>query len=472
LLAVAIAVAWVGIAWNASRVPGEFGALELAPADFGGGVVGDHHGGHARGISVAALHGPAAPPDVRIKLVAQHAKVRLPSGRSVSALTFDGRLPGPELHVREGQLVEVTLVNRDVEEGASIHWHGVDLPNAEDGVAGVTQDSVPPGGGYVYRFRVSVPGTYWYHSHQHSADEVERGLYGALVVEPARSAKAVDVVAVAHTIGGVALLGDSDVEQRRRVAAGTRVRLRVVNASDSLRRFALGGTSFHVVAIDAREKRGGTALTGATIAVPAGGRYDLAFTMPPDPVRLAVQGEHVDLVLAPGPGGAPEAEFGEDFDPATYGAPAVVVPERFDRRFRVDIGKRLGFLRGGLRFGWQWTINGKKYPHMPMFMVQRGETVEFSFANHSGAAHPMHLHGHHMLVIARDGRRVRPWWVDTLEIRPGDRYDVAVFATNPGVWMLHCHILRHAARGLVTHVAYEGVTTPFRMGSASGNQPE
>jgi FtsP/CotA-like multicopper oxidase with cupredoxin domain len=462
----------LGVSWNASRVPREFGALELAPSDYGGGPPAGHHSGHAQGVSVSALHGPAGPPDVRIRLVAQQAKVRLPSGKSVKALTFDGRLPGPELHVREGQLVEATLVNRDIRQGVSIHWHGVDLPNAEDGVAGVTQDSVPPGHSYVYRFRASVPGTYWYHSHQRSADEVERGLYGALVVLPARAASGLDIAAVAHTLDGVALLGASDVEQRRRVAAGTPVLLRLVNSSDSLRRFALAGTSFRVVAIDARAKAGGAPLTGATIAVPAGGRYDLAFTMPSKPVRLAVQGQHVDLILESRSGVPPEAEFGPELDPARYGAPAAAVPRRFDRRFRVDIGKRLGFFRGGMRFGWQWTINGKKYPHMPMFMVQRGEMVEFSFANHSGATHPMHLHGHHMLVIAHDGRRVRPWWVDTLEIRPGDRYDVAVFATNPGVWMLHCHILRHAARGLVTHVAYEGVTTPFRMGSASGNQPE
>jgi FtsP/CotA-like multicopper oxidase with cupredoxin domain len=67
---------------------------------------------------------------------------------------------------------------------------------------------------------------------------------------------------------------------------------------------------------------------------------------------------------------------------------------------------------------------------------------------------------------------VRPWWSDTLQIEPGERYDTAVFARNPGVWMFDCHILRHAARGLVTHVAYEGVTTPYRLGSATGNEPE
>jgi FtsP/CotA-like multicopper oxidase with cupredoxin domain len=107
-----------------------------------------------------------------------------------------------------------------------------------------------------------------------------------------------------------------------------------------------------------------------------------------------------------------------------------------------------------------------------MYMVRRGETVEFSFSNHSGATHPMHLHGHHMLVFTHGGRRVVPWWVDTLDVRPGDDYDVAVFATNPGIWMFHCHNLPHAAQGLVAHVAYEGVSTPFLMGTGSGNEPE
>src|SRR5262249_37650373 len=182
---------------------------------------------HAHGRSLASLHGPAGRPDVRFRLVAHQAEVRLPSGRTVQALTFNGRLPGPELRVHDGDLVEVTLANRDISEGVSIHWHGVDVPNAEDGVSGVTQDTVPRGGSYVYRFRVDVPGTYWYHSHQHSADEVERGLYGALVVLPRRPAKGLDLALVAHSLEGTQLLGSSDREERRHVAPGTPVRLRL-----------------------------------------------------------------------------------------------------------------------------------------------------------------------------------------------------------------------------------------------------
>jgi FtsP/CotA-like multicopper oxidase with cupredoxin domain len=463
------AVAWLVIAWNSSRVPDEFSALEIGTTTDGGGPPA----GHDHNVSVAALHGSHAPPDVRVRLVARHADVRLPSGRVVRALTFDGTLPGPELRVHEGDLLEVTLVNRDVREGVSIHWHGVDVPNAEDGVSGVTQNAVPPGRSYVYRFRADVPGTYWYHSHQHSAGEVERGLYGPLVVLPRRPQPgALDLVEVAHTVGSVNLLGASDREQQRSVRPGTPVRLRLVNSSDTLRAFALAGTPFRVVAIDAREKEGGKALVDEAVDVPAGGRYDLAFSMPATTVRLAVQGQDVGLVLSAGRSVAPEASFDTTFDPATYGTPAAPVPRRFDRRFDVKIGRRLGFFEGGVRLGWQWTLNGKAYPDMPMYKVGRDETIEFRFSNSSKMAHPMHLHGHHMLVLARDGRPVTPWWSDTLEVGAGERYDVAVFSDNPGIWMFHCHNLPHAARGLVTHMAYHGVTTPYRMGSATSNDPE
>ena len=110
-----------------------------------------------------------------------------PPACRLPTLTFDGHVPGPELRVRQGDLVEVTILNRDVDTGVSIHWHGVDVPNAEDGVSGVTQNAVPPGGRHVYRFRVDQVGTFWYHTHQASAREVKRGLFGAFVVEPRQS---------------------------------------------------------------------------------------------------------------------------------------------------------------------------------------------------------------------------------------------------------------------------------------------
>ena len=143
--------------------------------------------GHAARRPVTDLHGPAGAPQRRFTLTAEHTEVRLASGRTVEALTFNRTVPGPELRVHEGDLVEVTLRNKDVTGRRHDPLARGRPPNAEDGVAGVTQDAVLPGGSYTYRFRAEQVGTFWYHAHQASASEVRRGLYGALVIEPATS---------------------------------------------------------------------------------------------------------------------------------------------------------------------------------------------------------------------------------------------------------------------------------------------
>lgn len=149
------------------------------------------HGAHAEASgsvphrSGAELTGPVdEPADRAVTLTAQTATVTLDDGTTVDAWTFDGTVPGPALRVTAGELLEVTLANRDVPDGVTIHWHGLEVPNAEDGVAGVTQDAVHPGESHVYRFRLTRAGTFWYHSHQYSSVQVARGLYGVLVVEP------------------------------------------------------------------------------------------------------------------------------------------------------------------------------------------------------------------------------------------------------------------------------------------------
>ena len=133
-------------------------------------------------------------------------------------------------------------------------------------------------------------------------------------------------------------------------------------------------------------------------------------------------------------------------------------------RFDYRVGRRLGFLDG--RFGDWYTINGRTIPDVPMFMVRRGDVVLMRVSNRTPLVHPMHLHGHHALVVARNGVPATgaPWWVDSLEVDPGESYDLVFVADNPGVWMFHCHNLPHARSGLMTHLMYEGVSTPYRIG--------
>jgi FtsP/CotA-like multicopper oxidase with cupredoxin domain len=157
-----------------------------------------------------------------------------------------------------------------------------------------------------------------------------------------------------------------------------------------------------------------------------------------------------------------------------YGAPTDpgIDVSSFDRDFDYSIGRKPGFIDG--KPGLWWSINGHLYPDMPMMMVREGEVIKVTISNSSGEPHPMHIHGHHALVLSRDGKKATgsPWWFDSLEVRNDETFEIAFVADNPGIWMDHCHNLKHAAEGMVTHLMYEGVTTPYKLGSDSGNEPE
>ncbi|HWH28181.1 MAG TPA: multicopper oxidase domain-containing protein, partial [Mycobacteriales bacterium] len=206
------------------------------------------------------------------------------------------------------------------------------------------------------------------------------------------------------------------------------------------------------------------------VQLTAGGRVDLEVTAP---ARVEVGGGNALLVGdgAPADGGRqPAAEL----DLLTYGraAPVEFDASRPDRTFRYDIGRRPGFLDG--RPGLWWSVNGKLFPDVPMYVVEEGDVVRMRITNDSGESHPMHLHGHHAVVLSRDGVRAAgsPWRVDSLEVADGESYEIAFVADNPGVWMDHCHNLPHAADGLVAHLVYAGVSTPFRVGGSARNEPE
>ncbi len=472
--AIVVLLGWVGWIWHESRLPDTYNVMDYGSHDYGGGDV--PASGHHAGISVADLRGPrAGAADAKFTLTARTESIRLASGRQVEALTFDGISPGPELRVQQGDLVEVTLLNDDIPQGVTIHWHGVDVPNAEDGVAGVTQNAVPPGQRYVYRFRAEQVGTFWYHSHQVSSREVRRGLFGAFVIEPTRSTYGLDLALAAHTFDGVATLNANDGFQSRRVSPGTRVRLRLLNTDGTPRRFTVQGTRFLVLALDGTDLNEPSPIENETLEVAGGGRVDIAFTVPRTPIWISIAETEVGLALNAGGLTRPLADSSDEFDPAGYGKPAETplgASSRFDRRFELTIGHRPGFLDG--RPGLQWTINGGIFPHVPVFVVEKGDLVHVTIGNDTDAVHPMHLHGHHLLVLSRDGVAVSgsPWWADTLNVEAGERYEVAFRADNPGIWMNHCHNLRHAADGLTMHVMYAGVATPFKIGDAAHNEPE
>jgi FtsP/CotA-like multicopper oxidase with cupredoxin domain len=417
------------------------------------------------------------------------------------AWTFDGVVPGPELRVRQGDRVRVTLVNR-LPVSTTIHWHGVPgLPDAEDGVAGITQQAVPPGRSMPYEFVASETGTYWYHSHQDTGNQISRGLFGALVVEPRTGpTEDRDYTVMLHDAigGGVVANGASDL--RLAASPGDRVRLRVVDAvapgmDGGPQAPALLGAPARVVALDGRDLHEPQLAGPQRVALGMGQRADLVFTMPRfGAVRLVdteTQGQVSGVqkaigslagparalpvvTVGEGPAPAPTAGRLPLFDPTRYGTPAAdpVAAATPGGTYPVVITSGPGFHDGRIEL--VHRINGAASPRVPPITVQEGEVVRLHIVNATAEYHPMHLHGHTMSVVSRDGAPLQgsPVRLDTIMVGPRQTWDVAFAADNPGIWMLHCHVPLHAEFGLSMTIDYSGITTPYEMGTRSGNMPE
>ncbi len=464
-LVVLVPLAWL---WQASLLPDTYSVTDMGLVDDGRGGTG--HAGHgtaAGGVGVDTLTEPSREPaDVRVELEAREGTFRLASGEEVAGYTLNGTSPGPVIRAELGQLVEVRLVNESVPAGVTLHWHGLDVPNAADGVAGVTQDAVPVGGSFTYRFRAEQAGTFWYHSHQVSHVQVQRGLLGAVVVTPPGGVGATDALALVHLYGGTRTVNGRSGETRVTAAPGERVRVRVVNTDNGPMSAWVPGTPFRVLAVDGTDLHEPGEVRDEAVVVTGGARADLEVVAP---ARIELGGASV-LVGEQVPPAAPRPVAALDL--LTYGTPAPLGfdPAAATRSFDYVIGRSPGFLDGYP--GMWWTINGHLYPDVPMYMVAEGDVVRMRVENRSGEGHPMHLHGHHAVVLSRDGVPATgsPWWVDSLEVGDGETYEIAFVADNPGVWTDHCHNLPHAVEGLVAHLMYEGVTMPYRIGG--GNIPE
>ncbi len=261
------------------------------------------------------LFAPRMDKDVKVfDLTASKVQWEVEPGRKVEAWSYNGQVPGPQIRVREGDRVRVNLKN-ELTESTAIHFHGLEIPNDQDGVPFITQPPIKPGASYTYEFTVTNAGSHMYHSHHNAAKQVGLGLLGAFVVEPRR----------------------------------------------------------------------------------------------PRPIEK-VDVDHV-MILNDGMHG--------------------------------------------------YTLNGKGFPATAPIVAKLGQKVRVRFMNEGMMIHPMHLHGMHMTVIDKDGwPQPAPWKCDTLNVAPGERWDVIVNCNNPGVWAFHCHVLPHAESqhgmfGMVTALIVE-----------------
>ncbi len=447
---------------------------------------------------------PGDEPLRRFTLVAEQAQI---DGQT--AWTFNGTVPGPELRVLQGERMHVTLINH-LPVSTTIHWHGVRVPNAEDGVAGVTQNAVLPGVAYTYEFVAKDAGTFWYHSHQDTANQLTRGLFGALVVEPREgSAADRDYAVIFHEFparaiispgllglvgyvrqafsGQVAAVNGVAGDLHLQAAPGQHVRLRLIGALEGEQygplmmigqplELVATGTCYQIVAIDGNDVNAPECIGPQRLRLGIGQRYDLSFVMPATgSVRIVDTHGRERVIVGRGP--APVESDPSRlplFDPLKYGQPAVdpVLERGFDVIYRVVLGEEGGIRN--LQPELIHTINGKAAPMGTVYLVRGGQVVRLHIVNQTDEFHVMHLHGHVMTVLDRNGKATSgsPIHLDSLLVGPNETWDVAFVADNPGLWMFHCHVLLHAAMGMSAMISYEGVTTPYDIGQPFGNEPE
>lgn len=425
------------------------------------------------GVSCASITIPESSAPIRkFDLTAAKTTLKLDNGKTVEAWTFNGISPGPELRVTEGDRIVVTLHNKDIEDGVTIHWHGLAVPCSQDGISGVTQDAVPPGEQFTYSFIATTPGTYWYHSHQMSSIQVSKGLLGALIVEPKKGSESdpstSEATALYQQLGSSMLVNGSVIGLSIPGKPGEEVRLRLINSGNETMEFDVDGAPFRVMAMDGHDLHEPGLLEGTIVPIGAGQRYDLLIQVPESGEVVVSSPSAKGLLVTIGSGSQPQhKEGGQLFSFVHYGTPLPndpVLQIKPDRHYELKLGQTL-FTK---------SINGKSFHEIPPMTVMKGDHVLITVTNEGGGDHPFHLHGHVFRVLSKNGSALQgsPVYLDTLLTKEGETYELYLEADNPGLWMIHCHNLKHASMGMSMMLNYEGITTPYRVGTKSGNLPD
>ena len=451
-----------------------------------------HHGhtGHPHAAHGPVVHAPAADvvqryehdlaaavPDpgravVPVTLGAGPTAWTIAPGAAFDAWAFNGQVPGPVIEGRVGDVLEIRLTN-NLPEATSVHWHGLRVPASMDGTDTV-QRPVEPGESFTYRFRLPDAGTFWYHPHSNETVQMERGLYGALIVrgddEPVLDAERILVLddlkldregRVAKFGGfvqrhdgreGDVRLVNGKLEPELQIAAGQIERWRIVNASSARYvRLSIGGRPFRIIGTD-----GGLIerpVEATEVLMPPADRVELAVGPFEEGESLAIESLAYSRqtikrrkterfgTLRVGPARPSVAAIPERLRAIAPLAPETAAPNRV-----VNFG-----VRPSLRRGFDFVIN--KQVHCQDDPVTVGDLQVWDVVNSTLMDHPFHLHGFFFQVLAFNGKPPA-WrsWEDVVNLPPRSTTRIAWMPNDrPGSWMYPCHILEHHAAGMMAH---------------------
>ena len=433
------------------------------------------------------IAGAAEPQPLRA--MAGTAQLAPPEYAATPVWGYEGMVPGPLLRVPQGQRLVRRLVNQ-LDQPSTVHWHGIRIDNAMDGVPDLTQDAVPAGGFFDYDFVAPDAGTFWYHSHDRSWEQVARGLYGVLIVDEAtppdvdrdevlvvddwrldadagihESFGALHDWSHAGRIGNWITVNGQGFYQLP-VKRNERLRLRLVNtATARILDLTVTGMSAWIVAIDGQPLVDPVSAADSLQLAPAQ-RMDLIADILPDADEALLLSAERDAILSiaefpisgsarsrplspPRPLPANPVPDPLASAPSTFATLLMEGGAMGNLQTAVLDGERTD-IRDLADSGFVWAMNGiADMPEEPFLSVSIGETVRVKIVNDSSWPHGMHLHGHHFRRV--DTPEPGPLR-DTILLDARESAEIAFVADNPGSWLLHCHMLEHSVSGMKTWI--------------------
>jgi len=423
-------------------------------------------------------------------LEAREGNLRLlPEPASPTAVwSYNGEVPGPLLRFKKGEEVKVRLVNK-LPQPASLSWHGVRIVNAMDGVAGLTQEPVPPGSSFDYRFTPPDSGLYWYHPHAlpFIGEQLDHGLYGVLIIdEPEAPVADRDMVVVladwklddkgqlggfntateaagAGRIGPLVTLNSRAVPVEETLPPSSRLRLRILSAVDTrLMLVAFNGVRPLILAVDGQPCEAFEPVR-QMIPLGPGARFEVMLDLPGDAgadanVTLLGNNEPDRVLLAFKTAG----ERRSPLPPIASLPQNPVLPGEINlaasRKVDILIEAITGIGTGPPATAAQdrplyWKLNGKAFTGFtaaPLFSVKLGTPVTLGFVNHTAFVQQMHVHGHVMRLLHDLDDGWEPYWRDAVLVPQGKTKHVAFVADNPGKWVIECLMAGRQTTGMVT----------------------
>ncbi|MBL4905937.1 MAG: multicopper oxidase family protein [Sneathiella sp.] len=465
--------------------------LFVASCGFGGSIIAAENGSAAQFVKeYQAFLGTVQETGVihEFDLVAAPIQLSLGRGKPAMRWAYNGQVPGPTFRVKLGDRVKVTLTNK-LPQATTIHWHGVRVPNKMDGVPFLTQTPVQPDKKFTYDFIPQDAGTYWFHPHVRSHEQVERGLFGVLIVEDENEPDydqdivwvlddilteedgsfvdqfSLKILDTGGRLGNILTVNGSS-KPVFEVRAGERVRLRLVNVSNARNfRLSIPGLNSSIIAVDGNLV--GSLQQVDTFNIVPGNRVDIDLMVP-----LDFDGQTIDIANTffhrEAGGGAAEgpevmariAVKGQVKTVKTFLAPTRAdIP---DWKGALDIAPDFEFdFDTSLNFDALWTdkgflsftINNKVYGDHDITALKNGRFYRMRFTNGTGLYHPVHIHGVFFKVLARDGIPVNePYFRDTALLDYDGSLEIGIVPADLGEWLSHCHLLEHAALGMKTTI--------------------